>query len=299
MRAVFKPSGLDAGAFAFVMATGIVSVAAALESLSLLSDALFALACAAWIVFVAVAIRAPAPGRPRIEAFAAVAATAVLGARLVLFRDDELALCLWFLAVLVWAALVARRPTWGEARGSSLLLVVGTESLAVLGALLAPRFGVVLRDAALVAWVLGLALYLPVVSLVAYRRGRFAPDIWIAMGALAIATLAGSELVLASRALHALRVVDEITWVVATLLIVPLAVCELRLRDWRYEAARWAFVFPLGMYVVASRTLARAGGGGWPDALSRVFLPIAIAAWVLVGLSWIVASRGAVARRLP
>lgn len=40
----------DAGAFAVVMATGIVAIAAAEEGLPLLSDALLALACLAWVI---------------------------------------------------------------------------------------------------------------------------------------------------------------------------------------------------------------------------------------------------------
>jgi tellurite resistance protein TehA-like permease len=296
MHASPKPSGVDAGTFAVVMATGIVSLAAAFESWSLLSDGLFVLAGAIWLVLAATLARRllrDRSRRPRPHSFAVVAATGVLGARVSLAGHDGLAFACWCLAVVFWVVLVVRRPRWNDVRGSSLLVVVGTQSLAVLAALLVPRFGTGLRDVAVFAWALGLALYAPVIVAVARhtnRRRRFTPDLWIAMGALAITTLAGSELVLAAPTFRALRPIDLVTWAVATTLIVPLALTELRVRSFGYEASRWSFVFPLGMYSVASRALASAGGGAWPDALGHVFFPIAVAAWAVVAVGSLTAT---------
>ena len=60
---------LDAGAFTFGMATGIVSVAARTQGLPVVSDVLFALAALGWLV-IAGAVVARGPRRPRIESLA-------------------------------------------------------------------------------------------------------------------------------------------------------------------------------------------------------------------------------------
>jgi hypothetical protein len=72
-----------------------------------------------------------------------------------------------------------------------LLAVVVSESLAVLAALLARREEAVFVDVSLFGWLLGLALYPLVVWQIALdlrRELRFAPEPWVLMGALAIAT---------------------------------------------------------------------------------------------------------------
>jgi tellurite resistance protein TehA-like permease len=112
------------------------------------------------------------------------------------------------------------------------------------------------------------------------------------MGALAIATLAGSELLLGARTLHSLHQarnwlpdLDLATWALGSALIIPLVAAELRTRSrWRYDASRWSFVFPLGMYAVASRTLAQADKLALLRDVGHVFFVIALAAWSLVAL---------------
>lgn len=307
-------SDLDAGAFAFVMATGIVAVAAAAQGLPLLSDALLALACFAWLVLgaliasrvlVASSGSASARRRPRLHAFALVAATAVIGARFAQTGDEVPGLALWAVATGLWFLLLVQRPVVGEARGSSLLVVVGTEALAVLAALLAPRWSAAFLVVALGGWILGIALYPPTIGLAFRRRRRFDPDLWIVMGALAITTLAGSELLLAARALHTLHEVsawlpdaDLAIWASASALIVPLLLAELRTpSQWRYEANRWSFVFPLGMYAAASHTLSRADKISFLNRVSLAFFVIAVAAWAVVLIGLARRTRGA--RRHP
>lgn len=296
---------LDAGAFAVVMATGIVSVAAALERRSSISDALFALACVAWIVLAGAASRHARrmPRRPRMQSFALVAATAVLGARATLAGADAVALVLWSLALAFWLLMMLGPPVAGDGTGSSLLIVVATESLGVLAALLARRWSGAFLVAACVAWLLGLGLYPWIagsISKTVRRTGRFAPDLWIAMGALAIAALAGTELLVGVRTLHMLEGlkswlpdVDLAIWSLASLLIVPLVTAEARMRSgWSYDARRWSFVFPLGMYAVATHALGHAEQLAVLSRIGSAFFVVALTAWTLATLG--LARRGLV-----
>jgi tellurite resistance protein TehA-like permease len=160
----------------------------------------------------------------------------------------------------------------------------------VLAALVAPAFSAAFRVVALVAWSLGLLLYPFVTAAVASalrRRPRFEPELWILMGALAITTLAGTNLFLVVRVLRApawLRgfplAVDIATWSLATVLLLPLVAVELRSRShWHYSGSRWSSVFPLGMYAVASDAVARAAALEPLRAIGWAFLGAALAAW--------------------
>ena len=53
------------------------------------------------------------------------------------------------------------------------------------------------------------------------------------------------------------------------------------MRRWRYEVARWSFVFPLGMYGVASHVLGSADAYSALRDVGTVFFWIALAAWLL------------------
>jgi|SRR5579884_709804 len=288
MEALLRLRCLDAGAFTFVMATGIVSEAAAEQRLVVLSQALFAVAAAAWVVLAAVVLLRAIRGapRPRPASFAVVAATAVVGVRSLDVGATTPALGLWALAVACWIGLALARPAVGEPRGSTLLVPVATESLAVLATPLAQRFGLLLERVALAFWLLGLALYPVVVVAIgrALRRSRaFRPDLWVVMGCLAIATLAAAQLAV-DGAGRWVREAAVATWVVATAWIVPLLVAELRRADWRYDGARWAFVFPLGMYGVACEALARAEGLAALRRVAVAALAVALVAWTLTVL---------------
>ncbi len=264
--------GVDAGAFAVVMATGILGVGARLEGIAPLADVLLACACLAWLVLAAI-LRSRS-----IRSFAVVAGTAVIGADFLLAGQGKLALALWSLSVALWLAVAftVRR----EAAGS-LLSIVATESLAVLAAALDRHHVAPLRDPAVAFWALGLALYPVVAGRIVHssvRERHFNPTHWIVMGALAITTLAAAELLLD----HALgSSVGLATWALASAAIPFLVVTELHVQRWRYEAARWSFVFPLGMYGVASRVLGNADGYSALRGVGTVFFWAGLAAWVL------------------
>jgi tellurite resistance protein TehA-like permease len=265
--------GVDAGAFAVVMATGIVGVGARLEGIEVLADLLLACACLAWVVLAAL-LRARS-----VRSFAVVAGTAVIGADLLLAGHGELALALWSLSAALW---LAAGLTIREEAAGSLLTIVATESLAVLAATLDRHGDAPLRAPAIALWALGLALYPLIAGRIvhgAVREAGFEPTLWIVMGALAITTLAASELLLDRGALGS--AVAFATWAAASAAIPVLVVTELRAQRWHYETARWSSVFPLGMYAVASRVLGSADGVGALRTIGTVFFWLALAAWTL------------------
>jgi tellurite resistance protein TehA-like permease len=86
------------------------------------------------------------------------------------------------------------------------------------------------------------------------------------------------------------------SWVAASAWILPLAMLQLRClaralarrgrqRQAGSQTAWWPAVFPLGMYGVASHTLAGALGLHALEAVARVFLWIALVAWLTSSLS--------------
>ena len=281
--------GVDAGAFAVVMATGILGVGARLEGIAPLADVLLACACLTWIAL-------PAILRWRsVRSFAVVAGTAVVGADFLLAGERALGLALWGLAAALWLAVAFTIRK--EATGS-LLSIVATESLAVLAAVLDRHHDAPLRGLAIGLWALGLALYPYVAWRIvrdALQRRCFSPTLWIVMGALAITTLAGTELLLDRRTLGA--DVALATWSAASAAIPFLVLTELRVRRLRYEVARWSFVFPLGMYGVASRVLGGADGLAGLPTVGTVFFWIALAAWLVTAGGLVRGSRMARQRR--
>lgn len=217
---------LSPGAFAFVMATGIVSVATAHQHLDTISTALLVLALAGYAgLVVATLHRALAfPGPLRADLthpgrafgfFTFVAATGVLGTRLALDGRHGIALGLlvtawasWVvLGYLVPAATVLRsreRPVIGQVDGTWFVWVVATQSVAVLAATL-ERTASTWRDAlallALSSWTLGACLYAATAILVAARLllhrpspQELTPAYWVAMGATAISTMAAAKI---------------------------------------------------------------------------------------------------------
>jgi tellurite resistance protein TehA-like permease len=120
-----------------------------------------------------------------------------------------------------------------------------------------------------------------------------APPYWVNMGAVAISTLAGSLLVLASS--HSQVIMDVLPfvkgltlmfWATATWWIPMLVI----LGFWRhvysrfplrYDPLYWGAVFPLGMYTVCTFRLAQALDTTYLMAIPRVSIFVAGGAWVL------------------
>jgi tellurite resistance protein TehA-like permease len=314
------------GYFALVMGTGVVAVAARLLHYSALSWPLFAIALAAypilWIILLARILRFP---RDVVADFAShdrgptfltiVAANGVLGSEFAVFGTLTwlLPVLFWFSLVL-WAVLVygflsmvtvriAKPDLEHGLNGAWLLLVVATESLAVLSCLLARRTGAPspLVFASLAFYLLGSMLYVLLSALIFFRwvfRPMHAAEMgapwWINTGAVAMATLAGARLMaLSSSGVDSnlaplLRLVAPFTvllWATSTfwipLLVILFIWKEMQRGPRGYDPGLWSAVFPLGMYVAATHDYATVARLPFLDTIPQALFWVAFAAWVL------------------
>jgi tellurite resistance protein TehA-like permease len=264
---------LPPGAFALVMATGIVSIAAHLLDLDLVAWPLLGLNVVAyvglWLVLL-VRLRLYLPrvwadltAHARGPGFLTLAAgSCVLGTQVLVVAGSTWAgaalgavgLVLWVgLSYTFFAAVATRRHKPGlehGLNGSWLLAVVSTQALCVLTAQLAPALPATepLLFVALATYLLGCWLYLVLVALLVYRfafvrltPAEFTPDHWISMGAAAITTLAGATLIASSgrwvflrELLPFLTGLSLLSWVAATWWIPLLVVLDV----WRH-LPRW------------------------------------------------------------
>jgi tellurite resistance protein TehA-like permease len=203
--------------------------------------------------------------------------------------------------------------------GAWLLVVVSTESIAVLGCLVAPTFASPAHAlfVALWAYCVGAMLYILLIALILYRWMFFpltpdtlTPSYWINMGALAITTLAGARLILAAPHWPFLAEIAPFlkgftlffwasgAWWIPLLVIAGVWRHGIQRVPLTYHPQYWSLVFPLGMFTAATFQLARATGIGFLAVVPDVFVWIALGAWTIcfVGMLRDVAGR---ARRTP
>jgi tellurite resistance protein TehA-like permease len=281
------------------MGTGIVSVALALDHRQALSRIWLGFAAAAWLLLAVVIVTRLAWNRGPLRAEAdspagltGVAASAVLGSRLAMSGLRAEAIALLIVASAMWlvlsGALLRRR--WIPRAGSSFMLTVSVQSLAVLAVLISSRETAWLTYAGLAAFVLGLALYPLVLARFDPRELRGgAGDQWVAGGALAISALCAGEIGLAAArtgtlhpALPALHTASVVIWSASVLWIPALVACELVAPRLRYDVRRWATVFPVGMYAASSFQTARVGHLPLARSVAGAGTWVAVAVWLIV-----------------
>src|SRR5262249_49259888 len=257
-----------------------------------------------------------------------VAGISVFGTQQMVQGPNEavVATVFWIIALLLWVMLIYAfftsvtiredKPSLEKGlNGAWLLAVVSTQSLAVLGSLLARHVFIDPQAALFIVlcfFLLGCMQYLLIITLIFYRFTFFkmtadelSPPYWINMGAVAITAMAGSRLLAESAESELLSELRPFlqgftlffwgtaTWWIPLLLI---------LGDWRhlirrvpfaYHPAYWSMVFPLGMYTAATFQLARAIGLSYLKIIPECFIYVALVAWLIVflGMLYSVAKR--------
>jgi tellurite resistance protein TehA-like permease len=312
-------AALPEGAFAAVMATGIVSLASK-DELPLISDVLLGVATAMLVVLAGLAVARPRAHGSRAgwwDAVTFVAGTGSVAAGFAARGEADVAHTLEVLTIVAWVPMILRPVPWtraggrrqgDEASGRRLLVIVATQSAVISAAALdRPASSSVLAVAAAVGWVVALALHVRLARPIARglflrrQRGRFRADDWILMGVLAISVLAASELLRAPDvpARAGVRVLGLAAWAGACLWIPLLArvdiVCAVGRRPSLPDALRWSMVFPFGMFAASSQALGRAAGHPWIHRVGLDATWVALAAWAVVALG---IAGGAVAGRV-
>ncbi|HSH41458.1 MAG TPA: tellurite resistance/C4-dicarboxylate transporter family protein [Arenicellales bacterium] len=314
--------------FGMVMATGIVSLASHNQGLDLVAHGLFYVNILSYVVLWLLSLLRAVRFTDRFFGdmidhqrgpgfLTTVAATGVLGSQFVVLADaSRTGMALWMLALVLWFALTytiftaftvkENKPTLDRGiSGAWLLAVVATQSLAVLGALLAARldqpYRLELNFFALSMWLWGGMLYIWMMSLIFYRYtffsfspGDLAPPYWINMGAMAISTLAGALLITNAPDapyLHSLLPFLKGftvfywatgTWWIPMLLILGIWRHVYRRFPFEYDPLYWGAVFPLGMYAACTHQLIEAMQFDFLDFLPPAILAVALLAWLVV-----------------
>jgi len=320
------------GYFALVMATGIISIACFLLEMKTLALILLLTNIVAYVILWLLLLVRLLFFFPRVKAdindhvrgpgfFTVVAGTCVLGSELLIVVDRYLiAEALWFLGLLLWvvimytffAAMTVResKPSIEAGlNGGWLLAVVATQSISVLGTLLAARFEShreLTLFFTLCMFLLGCMLYLPLITLIFYRftfvnvtMALLTPPYWINMGAVAITTLAGARLIIAAPAWPLLNEVVPFlkgftlffwaagTWWIPLLFILGFWRHVYKRFPLKYDPQYWGMVFPFGMYTVCTFQLSKAINFQPLLVIPRYFIYLALAGWLAVSVGLI------------
>ncbi len=337
---------LEPGYFALVMATGIVSIGLSVLGFPLLGDIVLSCAAVGFVVlvcaYIARAVRFPSAVAASLRNpsaavgyFTVVAGFDVLATGLIGHGFWPVSLALGIVAFVIWLVLTyglfsmivlaGHHPKLREITGVWLVWVVGTQSIAVVAAALAPVLpwsigSQLLGVASILFWSVGVVLYLIFIVIIFARLFlkettpvEMGPAYWILMGATAISVRAAAGILALSDGMTANLLTEMRSFVVGLSVVlwsfgswfIPLLVIFglwryfVRGYPWTYEAKLWSVVFPLGMYAVASATFGRAIDFAFLPALASVWIWFAVAAWLIVVALLIASFVVAMRRPLP
>lgn len=250
--------------------------------------------------------------------FTFIAANSVLGSQFtIIVNMPTLGFYIWIFTLVLWIILIysfftvliikKTKPLITESiNGGWLLLIVSTQSLAILGVLMkAPsNFEDIIMFTSLCLFFLACMLYLTIIVLIFYRLMFYeieamslTPPYWISMGALAITTLAGAIFILNGSGI----ILEFETFIKATTLFfwafgswwIPLLIV---LGVWRhiiqkvplnYTPELWGMAFPLAMYTVGTINLAQALELSFLMVIPDITYFIALITWLMIFIGMI------------
>lgn len=208
----------------------------------------------------------------------------------------------------IWANFLAlfttnRKPPIEKGiNGAWLLNTVSCQALVILGCVIIDHTNWDHETAFLLLTALfgtGFMLYAIVITLIVYRLcytplppAELDPSFWVTAGAVAITTLAGSELILRAgespflqSVLPFLKGMTLMAWGFAAWWVIMLFILGL----WRHVRRRfpfvytpgyWSMVFPMGMFTACTIMCSKALGAASLMAVPRAFIYVALASWL-------------------
>lgn len=314
------------GYFAFVMSTGIIGNSSRIAGLNSVSRILFYINIIFFIVLTFLYVFRflryftemkndflnfeKSPGFLTI-----VAGAGVFGVQIIMSAEDfSPAEFLWLFAVTMWFILMMaffvfvitsdRKPgISGGLNGIWLLLIVSTQSVAILGNELAGNLSEwknALLTFDLFMFLLGCSLYMIIITLIFYRLVFLTLDneetdhtYWIDTGAAALSVISGLTFIEKAPSLDTfngllpfvkgavLMLWITATWWIPIILVIEVWRYFVKKVEIKYSPVQWSMIFAIGTYSLATMKTGQFISMPVISAAGRVFLYISLILWLL------------------